>query len=216
MTPVELLLSKLPDAKRNGKSWYARCPAHDDRRPSLSIAEGDDGRALVHCHTGCTTQAIIDAMGLNLIDLMPANSGNDRQVVPTSMTNGKSGNTFATAGGAIAALERKYGQRSASWWYDDVEGQQVGIVIRWDTPQGKDVRPVSRTSDGRWIIGGMIEPRPLYGLSDLLKSPKSSRIYVCEGEKSGGLGARRRPDRHHIGAWQQVGVKDRLVAVGRA
>ena len=52
MTPVERVLSKLPEAKRNGKGWHARCPAHDDRQPSLSIAEGDDGRALMHCHAG--------------------------------------------------------------------------------------------------------------------------------------------------------------------
>ncbi len=42
--PVERLLAKLPGAKRNGRGWMARCPAHDDRRPSLSIAQGTDGR----------------------------------------------------------------------------------------------------------------------------------------------------------------------------
>lgn len=73
MNPVELMLSKLPDAKRNGKGWHARCPAHDDRRPSLSIAEGNDGRALVNCYAGCTPQAIVEAVGLNLADLMPGN-----------------------------------------------------------------------------------------------------------------------------------------------
>ncbi len=73
MTPVELLLSKLSDAKSNGQGWRARCPAHDDRRPSLSIAEGDDGRALVKCHAGCTPHSIVRAVGLNLTDLMPAN-----------------------------------------------------------------------------------------------------------------------------------------------
>ena len=50
MTPVERQLAKLPDAKQAGKGWSARCPAHDDRRPSLSVSEGDDGRALVRCH----------------------------------------------------------------------------------------------------------------------------------------------------------------------
>ena len=58
ITPVELLLSKLPDAKRSSKDWSAKCPSHEDRRPSLSITEGDDGRALVPCHAVCTRDDI--------------------------------------------------------------------------------------------------------------------------------------------------------------
>lgn len=78
MTPVELVLSKLPDVRRNGNGWMARCPAHDDERASLSVAVGDDGRALVHCHAGCTPEAIVSAMGLRLADLMPGDSGKPR------------------------------------------------------------------------------------------------------------------------------------------
>jgi len=39
----------------------ARCPAHDDRNPSLSISQSD-GRVLVHCHAGCSQQAVIEAL----------------------------------------------------------------------------------------------------------------------------------------------------------
>src|SRR5687768_125943 len=71
MAPVERLLARLPDAKRAGKGWSARCPAHSDRRASLSIAEGDDGRVLVKCHAGCKVEAICAAVGLRVVDLMP-------------------------------------------------------------------------------------------------------------------------------------------------
>ncbi|MCC7085191.1 MAG: hypothetical protein IT427_09315 [Pirellulales bacterium] len=71
MTPVERLLAKLPDAKPAGKGWAARCPAHEDRRASLSIAEGDDGRALVCCHAGCTVENVCEKVGLRVADLMP-------------------------------------------------------------------------------------------------------------------------------------------------
>ena len=71
MTPVERLLAKLPDAKQAGKGWAARCPAHEDRRASLSIGEGEDGRALVKCHAGCKADAICAALGLRVLDLMP-------------------------------------------------------------------------------------------------------------------------------------------------
>lgn len=46
---------------RSGKGT-AKCPAHDDRNPSLSISETRDGRALVYCFTGCSQIAVIDAL----------------------------------------------------------------------------------------------------------------------------------------------------------
>jgi hypothetical protein len=39
----------------------ARCPAHEDGSPSLSLTERD-GRVLVHCHAGCEQTAVIDAL----------------------------------------------------------------------------------------------------------------------------------------------------------
>src|SRR5262249_33016148 len=75
MTPVELVLSRLSGAKRNGTGWSARCPAHDDRAPSLSVGAGDDGRALICCHAGCSAEAVVQALDLTLQDLMPAAVG---------------------------------------------------------------------------------------------------------------------------------------------
>jgi hypothetical protein len=46
--------------------WIACCPAHDDRSPSLSIAEGRDGRALLFCHAGCEIEAIARAIGVEV------------------------------------------------------------------------------------------------------------------------------------------------------
>ena len=37
----------------------ARCPAHDDRKPSLSITDAEDGKILVHCHAGCDQLGVI-------------------------------------------------------------------------------------------------------------------------------------------------------------
>jgi len=53
----------------------ARCPAHDDRVASLSMAEGDDGRVLVHCHAGCETDEIVVALGLEMRQLFPKKVG---------------------------------------------------------------------------------------------------------------------------------------------
>ncbi len=91
------------------------------------------------------------------------------------------GRIFDTARDAVAELERRHGPRSALWTYHDASGEPVGVVVRWDLADGKkDIRPASRHGDG-WRIGGMPEPRPLYGLPDLAGA---KRVYVCEGEKA--------------------------------
>ena len=51
--------------------WMAHCPAHDDRKPSLSIREAEDGRTLIHCHAGCAPEQILESMGLEMADLFP-------------------------------------------------------------------------------------------------------------------------------------------------
>ena len=44
----------------------ARCPAHQDRTPSLSIAERD-GKILLHCFAGCSYAAVVaELQRLNL------------------------------------------------------------------------------------------------------------------------------------------------------
>ena len=54
-----------------GSFWAARCPAHDDCRPSLSIGPGRDGRVLIKCFAGCRTEDVLDAAGLTWADLFP-------------------------------------------------------------------------------------------------------------------------------------------------
>ena len=67
---MEELLSRLEGVRqRQGNRWSARCPAHADRSPSLSIKEGDDGRLLLHCFAGCDSKSICNALGLTLADL---------------------------------------------------------------------------------------------------------------------------------------------------
>ena len=58
-------------AKRNGKGHVSLCPCDDDHKPSLSIAEGNDGWEPVKCHAGCTVGDIFDAEGLRVSDLIP-------------------------------------------------------------------------------------------------------------------------------------------------
>lgn len=71
MTPVENLLQRLEKVKGRNGSWTARCPAHQDKGPSLAVREADDGRILVHCFAGCETANVLGAVGLDMTDLFP-------------------------------------------------------------------------------------------------------------------------------------------------
>ena len=76
----EEFISKLEGVQESGGGWVARCPAHGDDNPSLSIARGEDGRVLVHCHAGCSAEQVVESMGLKMADLMPANDKSYRTV----------------------------------------------------------------------------------------------------------------------------------------
>jgi hypothetical protein len=47
---------------RVGTGWVTRCPAHDDRRPSLSIRDSSRGLVLVRCHAGCEQEHVVEAL----------------------------------------------------------------------------------------------------------------------------------------------------------
>lgn len=68
---TEMLLSRLDGVRETGPDrWLARCPAHDDRHPSLSIRDAGD-RVLIHCFGGCAAADVVAALGLSLGDLFP-------------------------------------------------------------------------------------------------------------------------------------------------
>lgn len=57
--------------EKNGTGYKALCPVHDDKKPSLSIGAGSDGCVLLNCFAGCSTEDVIDAVGMRWADLMP-------------------------------------------------------------------------------------------------------------------------------------------------
>lgn len=69
--PIDLLLTRLDGVKKAGKGYIAKCPAHSDRTASLSVAEGTDGRCILHCFSGCAALDVVQSVGLQLVDLFP-------------------------------------------------------------------------------------------------------------------------------------------------
>ncbi|MCL4291382.1 MAG: AAA family ATPase [Thermoleophilia bacterium] len=149
----EELVSRLKRAKRSGTGWTARCPAHDDRTPSLSVSEGDDGRLLVKCHAGCATEAVVAALGLALADLAP----------DTPSRNGAT-------------------EIVATYDYRDETGQTIFQTVRL-APKGFRQRRPDGAGGWDWKLGNarrvLYRLPELRAAIDAGTAP----IYVCEGEK---------------------------------
>jgi hypothetical protein len=70
MSAASKVLDRVASPKQTGAGrWISRCPAHEDKSPSLSIRETDEGRCLLHCFGGCTTSDVLAALGLSFADL---------------------------------------------------------------------------------------------------------------------------------------------------
>lgn len=102
-TAYERLLDRLEGVRRNGTGAMARCPAHDDHTPSLSL-KAIEGRVLIHCHAGCDPRDILAALDMGWADLFDEPIGatyrydNGRVVHRTPAKRFRqSGNTNGTA-----------------------------------------------------------------------------------------------------------------------
>ena len=81
---AERFITHLDGVKQTGRDqWIAKCPAHDDKSPSLAIKQIDD-RILLHDFAACSTYEIVSALGLELSDLFPEKitTGNKRYTKP--------------------------------------------------------------------------------------------------------------------------------------
>jgi len=154
--PVQAVVDRLEAVKQTGlNQWQARCPAHDDRKPSLSISRGSEGQALIHCHAGCKPAAVLEAIGMKESDMFPASES------PT---------------GAPSAERRMV----AEYDYRDEHGKVLHRVVRFDPKAFRQCRP---DGSGGWIWNLDGVPRVLYRLPELLAAEKDAWIFVCEGEK---------------------------------
>lgn len=168
MTPIDLILQHLPDAKRCGKGWTACCPGHDDRKASLSVDIGEQGRVLLRCHAGCATPALLAAMGLTLRDLYPDESGQQPRPSSTTPERHRPSPPWTSTG--------TRGRAVAVYHYHAADGSPAFEVRRYEPKTFRPYKP-----DGK--AGYPHGPRPLYGLGRLLESGSSSLVFIVEGEK---------------------------------
>ncbi|MDA0296995.1 MAG: hypothetical protein O3A31_13620, partial [Planctomycetota bacterium] len=133
--PIDRVLARLEAVHSSGdQNWIARCPAHDDRNPSLSVGVGREGRVLLKCHAGCDHHSILEALELSPRDLF-AEIPEDSRARPSAPNRPpKHRSTFDTLTDAEAAYRRQLGDPSAAWDYLDQSGTLIGRGFRWETP----------------------------------------------------------------------------------
>jgi len=79
---LDLVLAKLDKVrKQSGTSYVARCPAHDDHNPSLSVTTGKTQPVILNCHAGCHVEDVMAALALSWADICAPSTNGDRPVV---------------------------------------------------------------------------------------------------------------------------------------
>jgi hypothetical protein len=161
------------NAKRSGKEWKAKCPAHDDHTPSLSIAAGRNGCVLLNCRAGCTLDEILAAIGLTRKDLFP-----DTLRPYKSQSETVGGRPTPTPPPpfnwrkCVAALTDKHAQQIAKWrgysvaFVKELRGAgQIGIhngLVAFPVHNaGKVVGVHYRLKNGKWNYTPGVKAAPL-------------------------------------------------------
>jgi hypothetical protein len=67
--PVGAMAELLDRVRWVGGGFSAKCPAHEDRSPSLSVSPGRDNRMLLHCFAGCRVEDVLGAVGWRMVDM---------------------------------------------------------------------------------------------------------------------------------------------------
>ena len=132
----------------------ARCPSHDDRTASLSIAVGDNGSVLLNCHAGCATCDVLSAVGLKMSDLWPDQPKTKVLTGPRRIVD--------------------------TYDYRDEAGVLLFQVVRYEP---KTFRQRAPDGNGGWVHSLDGVRRVPYRLPELLAADGDAPIFVCEGEK---------------------------------
>jgi hypothetical protein len=153
------VLSKLVDVRQRPDGWIARCPAHEDTTPSLSVGRGTDQPVVLKCFAGCDPADILAAIGLSWADV----SVNGH--APAS-------DDWTPAGPAVA-----------TYLYTDAAGKVLFGVCRTADKKFRQWRPDPAMPHGRaWSVKGV--GLVLYQLPKVVAAVDlGETVWVVEGER---------------------------------
>jgi len=168
--------------KQKGGTWQAKCPAHADKNPSLSLSTGKDGTVLVKCFAGCSTEAVMQAINLPMTALFPdkkgGGGGRDPHDSDATVQPGLSLKEYSEAKGLPIRFLMGLGLKDAKTY------SPPAVEIPYLSVDGRDVATryrIGLVGDAkfRWKKGS--KPYP-YGLNRLSVARKGKRLIIVEGE----------------------------------
>ena len=169
--------------------YKCKCPAHDDRRASLSVNVGEKG-IIFMCHAGCSKEAVLQAMGLTVNDLMSddlkARAGKRRGQLPATSAKKPSQQPEAPAADPAEKPVSKPAEKKVIdkvYPYTDENGNVLFEVVRYIPKDFRQRVPDPAARGGyRWSIKGI---RPIiYRLPEIVKAiAEGKTVYLVEGEK---------------------------------
>lgn len=201
MRPVDKVLEKAEGIREANSGWLVSCPLPDhgqgrgDKNPSVSVTEGDDGRALVKCNAGCGTEEIVSTWGLSMSDLFENPNGHrggyivgrKKEFGHTPSSNAATLQRctledYAEAKRLPVEFLKRLGLRDAKY-----QGSQA-VRIPYHSPDGSEVAvrfrlALEKTGEGdlrfKWRGGSKTN---LYGLERLGKVEEAGYVVLVEGE----------------------------------
>ena len=175
--PVDIL-ERLDAVRETGTGTFlARCPAHNDGRPSLSVSVKPD-RILVHCFAGCTPEEVTAAVGLTLADLYPDDGERWTDTIRPIVEKEPRRVHPKPSRRVVREYDRKPG---GVWEYHDEHGDVVATKTRTSYRVEYDDGTTGRGKTFR------IDPKgidlPLYRLPNVLSAIRQGwTLYLLEGE----------------------------------
>lgn len=149
------ILSKFDIRKSYGNNYSAICPAHQDRNPSLSITDCGD-KLLIHCFAGCSTDDVLDAVGLHFNQLF---------TIKTDFIHSN----------------KKY---TITYDYQDEEGNFLYTLEKTKGADARKTFRFYHYKEQRKVYNLSGVRIVLYRLPELIEGLKTtSQVFICEGEK---------------------------------
>ena len=198
-SPLSTAFAVLGIAPKAGEQHKAQCPAHDDGTASLSVAVKPDGTVGLHCHAGCTADAVCKALGITTADLFPAGHAAKSKPKPKPQRKPSAAKPNLTTIAPLTDADREAAARaarelgpapltgyklSALYPYRFASGKMWGWRARFENKGGdKKILPFHRGGEN-WIAKEPPAPRsgkPLYRLPEVMAS--IGPVYIVEGEK---------------------------------